>query len=293
MSDLKEPQLAYFLGLCVGRGSVLNSSMVIEFNYKTDSFKLPPGHSIDLSKKKREYALEGSQTIEFLRQYFRTEVEKNQNEHKYSINVKLPSGSLISQILTRYLGQLNQFSYKTTCLPNAIWNASSDIQKHFIRGLADCCSAPTYSDHDAGNRTRICIDIPFENWKLPIEICKLLQENLSIPVNEILWGHPNLRTSSKPESSSWAKEHRLRIFSTEFCKIDFGFEFKKDILKRFIEYDGDRKPKTFCWPNKTYRKRTRLHHRDENNEKIPIKARKHICNFREICLAMECTQKER
>ena len=42
MSELKEPQLAYFLGLCIGRGSFLDSSMLIEFNYKTDKFQLPP-----------------------------------------------------------------------------------------------------------------------------------------------------------------------------------------------------------------------------------------------------------
>ena len=202
-------------------------------------------------------------------------------------------GSFVAQTLQKYLGYLSQFNYKTTCLPDVIWRASEDIQKQFIRGLADCCSAPTYSDRDANNRTRICIDIPFENWKLPVEICKLLQVYLNIPVNEILWGHPNLRTPNKPDSSAWAKEHRLRIFSTEFVKIGFGFEFKQDILKSFIKHDGVKNPKKYCWPKKSYHKKERPLHKDEKNEKIPLEVQKHVCNFREVCLAMKCIQTEK
>lgn len=293
MLNLNQPELAYLIGLCVTRGYFSDSKIIINFNYKKETFKLPPNSVIDLSKKDREYIVDGMKVTDLLQQYLQTNIKTNQDSQKYSMIIRVPQGSLVSQILNSILGPLENFSYKTSDVPDSIWNSSSDIQKYFIRGIVDSCSSPTYGDRGFRNRTRICIDIPFENWKLPISICKLLQENLSIPVSNILWGHPNLRTPNKPTSHSWSKEHRLRLFSTEFEKIGFGFEFKQQILMQFIKYDKGRRSSPFCWPYKKLKRKQRPFHPDEQSDKIPLKARKHICNFREICSVMGCTQKEK
>ena len=293
MQQLNQPELAYLIGLCITRGYFSDSKIIVDFTYKKESFKLPPGCSIDLSKKDREYTVDGTQVTDLLKRYLQTEIEVKRDNQKYSMIIKIPHGSLVSQTLNNILGPLEFFSYKTSYIPDIIWNSSIDIQKYFMRGVADACSSPTYADRDPRKRTRICIDIPFENWKLPINICRLLQENLNTPVSNILWGHPNLRTSNKPQWHSWPKEHRIRLFSTEFEEIGFGFEFKQNILMRFIEYD-QKVTSSFCWPDKKSRRATnRPSHSDEQSERIPLEARKHICNFREICSAMGCKQKEK
>jgi len=292
MLNLNQPELAYFLGLCVSRGHFSDSKMTVSFNYKTKKIQLPPGLHADLSKKGREYTIDGTKITQLLKEYLQTEIETHQDDQKYSMIVTIPQGSFVFQTLSNILGSLDCFHYKTACIPNSIWKSSTDIQKCFIRGIADSCSSPTYGDRDAKGYTRICMDIPFENWKLPINICRLLQENLKIPVTNILWGHPNLRASQNPTSHSWAKEHRVRLFSTEFQKVDFGFEFKKEILKKFIEHDGSRRPQTFCWPNKQSRYTQKMKHNDENSNKIPIEARKHVCHFREVCSSIGCVQKK-
>ena len=293
MSELNQPELAYFLGLCITRGYFSASKIIVNFSYKKSRFSLPPNClSVDLSKKDREYTIDGTRVTEFLKGYLQTEIITNQDDQKYSMIVVIPPGSMVSQTLNNILGPLESFSYKTTDIPKAIWNSSIDIQKYFIRGVADSCSIPTYGDRDFNNQTRICIDIPFENWNLPVGICKLLQEKLNIPVANILWGHPNLRTPNQPEDHSWSREHRIRMFSTEFEQIGFGFEFKQEILMNFIKHDKS-KPSIFCWPNKKYRDKERVKHPDENSDKIPVKARKHICNFREVCSSMGCVQKEK
>ncbi|MDE0118433.1 MAG: hypothetical protein OXM55_00295 [Bdellovibrionales bacterium] len=295
MSELNQPELAYFLGLCITRGYFSDSKIIVNFSYKKRSFNLPPNClSANLSKKDREYTIDGIRVTELLKGYLQTEIITNRDDQRYSMTVVIPQGSMVSQTLNSILGPLESFSYKTTNIPDVIWNSSIDIQKYFIRGVADSCSIPTYGDRDQNNQTRICIDIPFENWNLPVSICKLLQEKLSIPVANILWGHPNLRTPSQPESRSWSKEHRVRLFSTEFAQIGFGFEFKQQILEYFISFENDkRKSSIFCWPNKKYNNRKREKHLDESSDKIPLKARKHVCNFREVCLSMGCEQKER
>ena len=127
-----------------------------------------------------------------LKGYLQTEIITNQDNQKYSMIVVIPQGSMVSQTLNNILGHLESFHYKTTDIPKAIWNASIDIQKYFIKGVADACSIPTYGDRDFNNQTRICIDIAFENWNLPVSICRLLQEKLNVPVANILRGHPNI-----------------------------------------------------------------------------------------------------
>ena len=292
---LNQPELAYLIGLCITRGYSSNSKIIINFNYKTENFSLPPSHQLDLSKKGREYTIDGTRVTDRLKQYLQTDIRINQENQKYSMIIKVSQGSLVEQILNTILGSLEYFSYKTSLIPDVIWDSSPDIQKYFIRGIADSCSSPTWGDRDQLGRTRLCIDIPFENWNLPVQICRLLQENLNISVSNIMWGHPNLRTPNKPRSQAWSKEHRIRLFSTEFEQIGFGFEFKQDILKTFIQHDkkNENIKSNFCWPDKQGRNKLHPFHPDEKSNKIPIEARKHICNFREICSAMGCKQKEK
>lgn len=296
MQQVDQPYLAYFLGMCVSRGEFINSQMRIAFRYSSDKIYSPPDVSITVSNKSRELYVDASKFVDFLKDYFGTNVITNVQDYRFAMHVDIARGRLPYEVLTKELGNLDNFNYKTSRVPRSIWSSSQDIQVHFIKGVADACSMPTYSDYDFNYRTRICIDIPYENWNLPIEICRLLQENIRIPVTEILWGHPNLRASKKPKSSAWKKEHRLRIHSTEFKKIGFDFKIKQTLLESFIEHDkkiDQINQSKFCWPEKKEKNRDKPKHPDEKNDKLPSKIRgNHYCNFRKICSDMGCTQKD-
>lgn len=294
---LNSPELSYFLGMCIARGSFVDSKIFVRFKYKNKKFNLPPDYDVsELSQKGREYTIDGISVTDLLKKYLRTDITVKQDDLMYSIIVPVPRNTMVWDILYDILGPLEHFSYKTAVVPASVRNASFDIKKHFIRGVADSCSIPTFGgDRDQIKRTRICMDIPFENWKLPVQICKILQEDLGTPVANIVWGHPNIRTPNKPLSHSWTKEHRIRLYSTHFAHIGFGLEFKQKILNMFIEHDNQINKTTpgFCWPDKKPRLKSKPTHKDENSDKLPQKVRKHICNFREICTAMGCTQKEK
>ena len=201
-------------------------------------------------------------------------------------------GSLAQKILVGVLGTRN-FSYKQARVPAAILSASKDIKRTFLMGVADACSCPTYSDRDQLSRCRICLDIPFENWLLPIELCRMMQEDLDVMVDGILWGHPNVRAPNMPNSRSWAKEHRMRVFATEFQKVGFRFEFKNEILGEFVKWNQT-KPLSlkYCWANKG-RERAKPAHNGESDQRIPIGQRQHFNSFRGICVSIGCCQREK
>ncbi len=296
MQALNKPELSYFLGMCIARGYFVDSSIIVRFKYKNKRFKLPPGCDIsELSQKGREYTIDGTSVTELLKEYLQTDIKVQRDDLMYSVIVPVSKNTVVWDILYDILGPLETFSYKTALVPESVRNASLDIKKHFIRGVADSCSIPTFGDRDWNKYTRICLDIPFENWKLPVQICRILQESLNIPVDNIIWGHPNLRTPTRPRSHSWTKEHRIRFYSKHFIRIGFGLEFKQKILEMFVQRDNqiNKTTPSFCWPDKKPRIKSKPLHPDEHSDKLPSQVRKHICNFREICIAMGCTQKEK
>lgn len=96
-------------------------------------------------------------------------------------------------------------------------------------------------------------EIPFNNWRSAVQICRSLQEpDISIPVQTITWEHPNMRGSK-----SWEKEHLVKVYSEYFTKIGFTIDYKNQILEEFasknIEKLGFKDPR-FCDPtNKSVR----------------------------------------
>ena len=110
-------------------------------------------------------------------------------------------------------------------IPKQIFDSNSTIQREFMRGFADTCGYLRKANAYVDKCHRIYFEIPHENWKLAIQICNLLQNKLKVPVQHILWGHPNTRTPSKnindPNFTAWSKEHDLRVFAEDYLKIGF------------------------------------------------------------------------
>lgn len=176
-------------------------------------------------------------------------------------------------------------------VPEIIFDSEADIQKEFVRGIADTSCEPSYADRDQSQRQRIVIQVQFGNWILPIRLCKLLQEHLNIPVSNILWGHPNLRAPSG--GSGWAKETRIRIFAEAFEPIGFYFDHKQRVFEEMVKFNrerGDPRPKA-CNPKAKKLRGRKQRHKDESSERLPESLRgRHFNNYYKICRALGCKQ---
>ncbi len=85
---------------------------------------------------------------------------------------------------------------------------SKPVALAFIQGVCDACSlvANEASSQNGGNgKPRIQLEPDQERWELCIGLCKMFQEGLGIRVNNINWGHPQIRTSWRGQN------HQFRV----------------------------------------------------------------------------------
>mgnify|MGYP000020472284 CR=1 FL=1 len=167
------------------------------------------------------------------------------------------------------------------------------IKKEFLRGFADVVSA-RYSNRNRWGKCRIYLDVLNPNWRLPVQLCHLLQDYLHVPVDTITWGHPNIRDPKLKDyrngkRHAWAREHQIKIFADDFKQIGFYMEHKQEILEELAEYNevkGFEKAK-YCDPPKEIRKKPR--HPEENSDKLPETLRgRHYDSSWQICADLGC-----
>jgi len=190
-------------------------------------------------------------------------------------------------------------SYEEFEPPHILSEAPREIQLEFARGFADASATPSHSDYvQFGKRSpkfqRIVLQVNHSNWLLPIQICRLLQVHLGVPVQHILWGHPNLR-DPRNRGKQWAKEHRIRIYAEDFLPVGFHFPFKQKILEEMAE--RNRKwggaPSRKCNPLGRHKIKRKPKHKDEKAKSLPAPLRaRHFNAYFEICQALGCRQGE-
>lgn len=122
-------------------------------------------------------------------------------------------------------------SYTDFQVPAVIMDAStpSDFKLEFIRGYADVAGNIRPANRDQSGRHRVRLDtLNYRgNWRVPVQLCHVLQDGLGVPVQLITWGHPNL-------GREW-REHQLNIYADEFEKVGFFFPFKQTALKELAD----------------------------------------------------------
>jgi len=179
-------------------------------------------------------------------------------------------------------------------IPKEIFEASKLMQKEFLRGYADVAGSARWANRDQVGRARIYLDVLNRNWKLPVQLCHLLQDYLDIPVNTITWGHPNIRDPNLADYNagrkrSWAREHQVKIYAEAFEKVGFYLEHKQEILNELSDYNKenfDREPE-FCSPPKSVK--LKPIHPEENSDILPEEIRgKHFDGYWQICCCLGC-----
>jgi len=288
--------VAYLLGMILLRGSFYQDRdirrLIIQFPYKSLKIKTLPKSKLKIDK---DIAIKLS--LEQVRNRVQELLGADTQIISLKNEIRLVASFLKNTMAWRNLTSIfeNKRNFLEFSLPKVIFSAPLDIQKDFVRGIADSASSPSPSDADQSKTQRIVIEFPHKNWYLPIQVCKLLQENLNIKVSHILWGHPNIRTPTQKDSKNWAKEHRMRIFAQDFVSIGYNFEYKQQIFNELVEWNLKQKPNqqtNFCNPKIKKPRLKHIKHKDEKSKSLPKCLRKHFDAYFQICLALGCEQGE-
>lgn len=296
MIDYLDPDVAYLLGLIAVRGQLVEDApvrkLVISFPFK--SLEVP---GVKARHEQKTYLKLGATDIrDRLHEVLGTDIRVIQQSNKIVITATFLTNAIAWRDLNMLLN--HRQSYHEFLVPEEIVKADSEIQREFIRGIADGSGwlglGPAYGSPKA--KRKIVLAVDSSNWLLPVQLCSLCQQNLKLPINEILWGHPNLRDPHCKKPSIGIREHQIRSFCRAFVQVGFGLEYKNDILTEFVDDDNKKSPKTinFCNPlakRQPKGKQIKGHHPQENSAALPPQlAGKHYDAYWQICLDLGCKQ---
>ncbi|GBD11340.1 hypothetical protein HRbin23_01003 [bacterium HR23] len=117
--------------------------------------------------------------------------------------------------------------YLAYSVPQALFHAPLEVKREFVRGFADVAGNVRPANRDQAGLHRVRLDVLNGNWRLPVQLCLLLQEHLKVPVPNIIWGHPNM-------GREW-REHQVNVYADDFLQVGFSVPFKQQALKELAE----------------------------------------------------------
>jgi len=283
ISNFLTSDISYLLGLITGHGEIQYNNdvkkIVIEFEYKSLESK-----AITKVFDQRLHIQTSLDPVVYRLQ-------------RMGINVQKVPGNKISLVLSwqyediawlfiKYLINGTRFTYYDFLIPDPIFETNEANKKEFLRGIADVTGFVRKSNVDQTGKHRVYIEISNRNWFLPPKICQLAQ-NLNVPIQYIGYGHPNIRGG---KSTSWAKEHQIKIYAEDFEKIGFYISHKNEALAELAEFNRTNQPREQSLCNGTIsREKIKEPHPHENHEKLPKEiSGQHFNSFKEICKCLNC-----
>ena len=146
----------------------------------------------------------------------------------------------------------------------------------FLQGVCDAAGLPpseASSAYGSNGPIRVQIELEWGRWYLPVEICRLFQRKLSIPIQMINWGHPN----SRGTNSYRGQNHQFRIYAQDFKILDFRLRFKKTELDNLLSRVQSRSSVKGFYP-KNITKKAKLppypcNKHNENDPDLPLELR--------------------
>ena len=208
---------------------------------------------------------------------------------------KMNEDYLMREIM-RYIG--NATTHENMRISEEVFGFTKDERIEFIRGFADVTGYIRKSNYFFKEpQYRVYFEIP-QNWALVIDFCNLLK-SVDIPVQNIDWGHPNMRDGNvkkykEGKTDFWKKEHQVKVWALEFESVGFGVIHKQEALdyfahehEVFIEKEGDKEKRIkalhrYYW-ELTGHKKEKPSHPGENDTFIPEEIRgKHFDSWQEI-----------
>lgn len=284
-------QMAYVLGMIVGNGEIQRganeTTIVIEIPHK----KLETEFQKDVGIYVKASITDIRQIVEPL---VGTGLKFSQSANVSDLSFTKPNEDYLIREIMRYIG--NASTHENMRISHEVYHFTTDERKQFIRGFSDVTGYIRRSNYFFKEpQYRVYVEIP-QNWELVIDFCNLLK-SVDIPVQNIDWGHPNMRDGNlkkynqgKPDF--WKKEHQVKIWALEFEGIGFGVLHKQEALDYFahehqvyIEKQG-KKPEDvlhkYYWELSRKRKEKPTHP-CESDPFIPEKIRgKHYDSWQDI-----------
>jgi hypothetical protein len=320
-------QIAYLVGLVVGRGRVFDSGrIVIEFSHTNKTINgiahCPECNSV-ATQKNKFYSCKNSdcgesgfipnqktydQVTETKQSIDRVIIPFLKESLKLKISVMAnPSITLLIldqdktdenwKYLTELLG--NNFHFHSGHIPREMYSLEKQLKIEFINGVMDTsgfCNAGGWLPRKGINseiRQRIYFQV-VRNWGLAVEIDNFLRSEFNIPIQTIDWGHPNIRDANLVEalagnSSAYAREHQLKIYPEYLREFNFRISSKQKMFKELLEHNikGGFHNKEDWFPPKKI-STFKPHHPDELNPRMSIPVRKHFDAFWQINYALGC-----
>lgn len=291
--DYLDEDVAYLLGLIIARGRINESpvrQLIIDFPYR--SLKV---RGIKKSIEQRSKIAAGlDDTLDRISELTSASVRKNKQENSIQLVIEIIRNTMFWRNI-RVLTQ-DRNSYYEFEIPVQIFDATQTIQKEFLRGFADVAGSARAANLDQAGKHRIYLDVLNPNWKLPIQICNLIQDKLGIPVPTLTWGHPNIRDPNlkeykKGRKTAWSREHQVKVYAEDFEKIGFYIPHKQEILKELAEFNRKNfGESSFCSPPKGKTKRKPKHPEEKSNS-VPKEIRgQHFNSYWQICCALGCVR---
>lgn len=284
-------EMAYLLGMVTGNGEIqrgaTETTIVVEIPHK----KLETEFQKDVGIYVKASVTDIRQILEPL---LGTSLNFSQNANVSFVAFRKPNEDYLMREIMRYVGGAT--SHDNIRISPEVFDFTFDERKQFIKGFADVTGYIRRSNYFFDKEAhRVYFEIP-QNWELVSDFCNLLK-SVDIPVQNIDWGHPNMRDGNlkkyhegKPDF--WKKEHQVKVWAVEYQPVGFAVLHKMEALDSFakehtifIERQGKRTNDVthrYYW-ELTGKKKNKPIHPGEADEFIPEEIRgKHYDSWKEI-----------
>lgn len=284
-------EMAYLLGMITGNGEVqrgaAETTIVVEIPHK----KLETEFQRDVSIYVKASITDIRGILEPL---LGTGLIFTQSANVSYVSFRKPNEDYLMREILRYIGAAT--SHDNVRISPEVFNFTLDERKQFIKGFADVTGYIRRSNYAYKEpQYRVYFEIP-QNWGLVIDFCNLLK-SVDIPVQNIDWGHPNMRDGNLKKYNEgnpdfWKKEHQVKVWALEYNPIGFAVLHKQEALayfanehRVFIERQGK---EPYDVTHKYYweivkKNKVKPIHPGEHDEFIPEEIRgKHYNSWKEI-----------
>lgn len=227
-------EMAYLLGMICGNGEIQRGNFDTIVSIDIPHKKLETEFMQDVQIYVKASVADIKNILEPL---LGTHLSFIQKQTSTILSFRKPNNDYLIREILRYIG--NGTSHSNIRLHHDIFNFTRDEKIQFLRGFSDVTGYIRRSNYFFDKyKHRVYLEVP-NNWYLVVDICNLLYD-LDIPVQNIDWGHPNMRDSKLKKYNSgnpnfWKKEHQIKIWANEFLPIGFEVLHKMDALNIYSE----------------------------------------------------------
>lgn len=275
-------EMAYLLGMITGNGEVQRGVTETTISIEVPHKKLKTEFQSEVGVYVKASITDIRQILEPL---LGTSLKFVQNPNVSMLSFTKKNEDYLMREILRYIG--NASSTDMIRISPEVFEFTTDERKQFVKGFADVTGYIRRSNYAYTEPNyRVYFEIP-HNWRLVVDFANLLK-SIDIPVQNIDWGHPNMRDGNLIKYKEgypdfWKKEHQVKVWAVEYQPIGFAVLHKQEALDYFAEKQRNHieleRKKTVAEVTHRYywqvnsRCRKKPFHPKENDEFIPVEIR--------------------